>query len=311
MNRSSFSALAALALLLVGLVGCGSDEANANAKPKHALVIGIDGLRPDALREASTPSMDSVIADGVVTYDAFAGGELSTATQQQTYSGPGWSSILTGVWTDKHGVVDNNIAVVRVDEYPHFFQRIRERRADVYLSSFAMSMINDNIVTPGDADEVFTPDEEPYEENDVARTAAAVAHLAAESPDVMFVYFGHVDHSGHLFGYGPTIPEYMDAVETVDDQIGQILDALRARVTFEEEDWLVMVATDHGGLGRTHGGQTPEERTIPLITSGGNSKRGQEISPGPGQTAVPPTVLRHLGIPVDPAWGWESPPFGF
>ena len=306
MNRRSFFLLSALALLLVG---CGSD--GGDPRSKYALVIGIDGLRPDALQEASTPSIDSLVADGAVTYDAFAGGELGTATEQQTFSGPGWSSNLTGVWTDKHGVIDNDVSAVRVDEYPHFFQRIRESRPDAYLSSFAMSMINDYIVTPGDADEVFTPDEETSVENDAARTDAAAAHLAIESPDVMFVYFNNVDHEGHVFGYGPTIPEYMQALETVDQQIGQVLSALRARETFEQEDWLVLVNTDHGGTGQRHGEQTPEERTIPMIASGGATTRGQTISPGPGQTAVPSTVLRHLGIPIDPAWGWESAPFGF
>jgi len=306
MNRTGFFLVAVLAVLLVG---CTSD--NLNPHPKHALVIGIDGLRPDALQEASTPSMDSLIADGAATYDAFAGGKLGTATEQQTYSGPGWASNLTGVWTDKHGVVDNNIDVVRVDEYPHFFRRIRERRPSVYLSSFAMPMINDYIVVPGDADEVFTPDEETYAGNDVARTEAAISHLAVQSPDVMFVYFGDVDHQGHIVGYGPAVAEYMQAIETVDRQIGQILNAMRARETFDEEDWLVVVTTDHGGIGRRHGQQTPEERTIPFIASGGATKHGQPASPGPGQTAVPPTVLRHMGIPVDPAWGWESKPFGF
>lgn len=296
-----------LVFAAVLLVGCGSDA----SRSKHAMVIGIDGLRPDSLQDASTPNMDALIADGAVTYEAFAGGELGTATEQQTYSGPGWASNLTGVWTDKHGVVDNNIDVVRVDEYPHFFQRIRERRPDVYLSTFAMPMINDYIVTEGDADEVFTPDEETDAGNDVARTSAAVAHLAAESPEVIFVYFGDVDHQGHIVGYGSTVPEYMQAIETVDQQVGQILAAIRARTTFEQEDWLVMITADHGGLGRTHGGQSPEERTIALIVSGGATKRGEVLSPGPGQTAVPPTVLRHLGVPVDAAWGWESKPFGF
>lgn len=306
MSRLSFLLLAVFAGFIVG---CGTDAAD--SRPKHALVIGVDGLRPDALQQASTTSLDSLIAAGAVTYDAFAGGELGTVTEQQTFSGPGWSSNLIGVWTDKHGVVDNDISVVRVDEYPHFFRRIRERRPDVYLSSFAMSMINDNIVATGDADEVFTPDEGTFDANDLARTNAAIAHLASESPDVIFVYFGDVDHQGHVAGYGPTIPEYMHAVETVDQQIGQILDAVEARETFDDEDWLVVVTTDHGGIGQRHGQQTPEERTIPLIVSGGAAKRGETISPGPGQTAVPPTVLRHLGIPVDPAWGWESQPFGF
>ncbi|MHC4743051.1 MAG: hypothetical protein ACYS8Z_14135, partial [Planctomycetota bacterium] len=64
---------------------------------KHALIIGIDGCRPDALIAADTPNLDSLMAGGSWTMDAFSGGILGTSTQQATSSGPAWSSILTGV----------------------------------------------------------------------------------------------------------------------------------------------------------------------------------------------------------------------
>ncbi len=65
---------------------------------KHALVIGLDGVLPAALKVAKTPIMDSLALNGAITFKAFAGGEKGTKTEQATSSGPGWSSILTGVW---------------------------------------------------------------------------------------------------------------------------------------------------------------------------------------------------------------------
>jgi arylsulfatase A-like enzyme len=111
-------------------------------------------------------------------------------------------------------------------------------------------------------------------------------------------------------GFSPTVPEYVEALEVVDAQIGQMVDAVRARPTFEQEDWLIVLTTDHGGMGKGHGPQGDEERTIFIIVSGGSARRGHTITPGPGHTAVPPTVMTHLGLPIDPAWGWESEPFG-
>jgi len=290
---------------------CGS-ESN---KTKHALVVGIDGLRVDALQQAATPALDALIADGAVTHDAFAGGELGEVTEQPTFSGPGWSSILTGVWIDKHGVDFNLFRGARFDEYPHFFARVRELNPDAYLSSFVTwAPINDNILASAEADEAFSPDAGDSAERDIAVTAAVVAHLGLETPHVVFVHLDQVDHEGHLFGYSTMVPEYMGAVEGIDAQIGEILEALRARETYDTEDWLVVVTTDHGGIGigiTGHGMQSDEERTISLIASGGAIPSGQTISPGPGHTAVPPTVMQHLGLEVDPAWGWESAPFGF
>jgi arylsulfatase A-like enzyme len=111
-------------------------------------------------------------------------------------------------------------------------------------------------------------------------------------------------------GFSPTVPEYVEALEVVDAQIGQMVDAVQARPTFEQEDWLIVLTTDHGGMGKAHGPQGDEERTIFIIVSGGSARRGHTITPGPGHTAIPPTVMTHLGLPIDPAWGWESEPFG-
>ena len=300
--------LLSLGLLTLSL-GCGDDGASST---KHALVIGVDGVRADALQQVSTPNIDALIAEGAISYDAFAGGELGTSTEQPTFSGPGWSSILTGVWIDKHGVDFNLFVGSRFDEYPHFFRRIREHKADAYLSSFVTwGPINEFIVAPGDADEEFSPDTETSAEGDAMVTVAVVAHLAEQTPDVVFVHLDNPDFQGHLYDFSLMVPEYTQALETVDTQIGRVLDAVRGRPTYANEDWLVVVMTDHGGLEFLHGGQSAEERTIPFIASGGATRRGATISPGPGHTAVPPTVLRHLGIPVDESWGWESEPFGF
>jgi len=282
------------------------------AKTPHVLVVGIDGLRVDALQHASTPGIDSLIADGAVAYDAFSGGELGEVTQQPTFSGPGWSSILTGVWIDKHGVEFNVFDDARFDEYPHFFARVRDVNPDAYLSSFVTwAPINDSILASAEADEAFSPDADDSAQGDIAVTAAVVAHLGLETPDVVFVALDEVDHQGHVSGYSTMVPEYVKAIETIDGQIGQMLEALRTRETYDTEDWLVVVTSDHGGMGNGHGGQSEEERTISLIASGESVLGGQTISPGPGQTAVPPTAMKHLGLEVDPAWGWESEAFGF
>ncbi|MDH3199863.1 MAG: alkaline phosphatase family protein [Myxococcales bacterium] len=299
-------------LLLTLSLACSGDGP---PPTKHALVIGVDGVRVDALREASTPNIDALSAEGAVSYDAFAGGELGTSNEQVTFSGPGWSSILAGVWIDKHGVAGNTSSAFddsRFDEYPHFFRRIREQMPDAYLSSFVTwGPINEHIVAPGDADEEFSPEANDSFEGDAMVTDAVVDHLSAQTPDVVFIHLDNPDFQGHLHGFSPMVPEYVQAVETVDAQIGQVLDAVRARPTYAREDWLVVVTTDHGGIEQMHGGQSAEERTIPFIVSGGATQRGATISPGPGHTAVPPTVLRHLGIAINASWGWESEPFGF
>lgn len=275
---------------------------------KHVLVIGIDGARSDALAAAKAPNIKALAENGTVCWCAYAGGVLGAKTEQPTVSGPGWGSILTGVWADKHGMRDNKFAAPnlkkivdgKVAGFPHFFTRIKEKYPNCFLASIVnWEPINGQIVSDADL-------QDHGNDAAVAQKCAALL-LGDQNPSVIFLQFDELDGAGHANGYGPAIPGYMEAVEKIDAHVGTVLVALRQRPHFAQEDWLVLVVADHGGIKKGHGGQTPEERTVCLIASGGAYPR-QVVKAEWGIVAIPPTVFCHLGIPVDPAWGWESGP---
>ncbi|MGL4604442.1 MAG: hypothetical protein ACRCU9_09865, partial [Iodobacter sp.] len=70
---------------------------------KKALLIGIDGLQYDVLLEALANKQLSTLAK-LNLMPSYAGGVMGSATQQQTLSGPGWASILSGAWANRHEV---------------------------------------------------------------------------------------------------------------------------------------------------------------------------------------------------------------
>ncbi|MCZ7630674.1 MAG: alkaline phosphatase family protein [Microthrixaceae bacterium] len=263
-------------------------------------MVGIDGLRSDGLEAADTPNIDVVAANGATTMYAFAGGVQGTETEQPTLSGPGWASALTGVWTDKHSVTDNEFSGLDIEKYPHFFQRIREVDPEARLSSFVHWIPLRTLAADGDVDEVG---------DDRRVTDLAATELATQDPTVVFVHLDDVDAAGHSSEYSPTEPTYVAAIETVDGLIGELSAAIDGRPTRGEECWATVVVTDHGGIGNLHGGQTPEERRVPLII-GGDGVRTSVVDKGPGITVVPSTVTAYLGIEIDPEWGWEGEPFG-
>ena len=125
--------------------------------------------------------------------------------------------------------------------------------------------------------------------------------LRDKNPDILFVHLDDVDGAGHSHGFDAKLPRYLDAIETVDRQVGELLQTVKNRKTFAKEDWLIVVSTDHGGKGKGHGGNTPDERTIFLIVSGKSTARGV-INPPPDIVDVCPTVLTHLGVAIDPMW---------
>jgi arylsulfatase A-like enzyme len=99
---------------------------------------------------------------------------------------------------------------------------------------------------------------------------------------------------------------YLNAISHVDSHIGELLRAMRARPKFAEEDWLVLITTDHGGRGNSHGGDSDEERNIWLVASGKEIPREKLLSEPTPQTSLVPMIYRHLGI--TPKAGWDPQP---
>lgn len=261
---------------------------------KKVLIIGIDGCRPGALRVADTPNLDALIGEGVVSYQA--------QTCEFTVSAPGWSSMLTGVWPAKHGVTDNTFDGAQFDRFPHFFQRLKEASEDVVAASIvSWAPINQIILSHSDVSEECDLDAE------VAQSASEL--LISRDPDVLFVHFDDVDNAGHAHGYGPDSTEYLGAINRIDAHIGSVLTAVRQRKTYHSEDWLVLVSTDHGGIGRSHGEDLPELRTIFVIAANLDAAK-RSMDTAPEIVDIPPTVFRHLDLTPMPSWGWDGTAIG-
>ena len=255
-----------------------------SAQVNKVLVIGIDGCRPDAMAVASTPNIDALVSNATYSMDAL--------NDRITVSGPGWSSMLTGTWPAKHGVTNNAFTGSDYATYPHFMQRVEDHDPTLHTVSISQwHPINDQIAVSA-ADTVIN-----VADNTIAVRDAAVSYLTLFDPDVMFVHFDDVDHAGHGSGFSPTNPVYTTSIETVDAGIGGIVTAITSRPTYATENWAIIVSTDHGGLGTSHGGNSPEEEIIFLIVSG-DSIPNAEVTKDSTLTTVPP-VFNCLGDSVE------------
>jgi predicted AlkP superfamily pyrophosphatase or phosphodiesterase len=276
-------------------------------KAKKVLLIGIDGVRPDILADVSTPHIDSLIANGAFSDSAY--------TARPTISGPGWSSMLTGVWPAKHGVVTNNFRGNRYDQYPDFLTRMERLRPELntFVAADWLPLVSETSGGPlfGDAPDVkvvLNGYDLGWDEADEQTVDATVEHLQTADPDALFVYLGNPDETSHHTG--SIGEEYRDAIELADRQVGRLIDAVRARPTYADEDWLILVSTDHGRRpDGGHGSDSPEEKTIFLLMSG-PSAAGGRIPGTPAIVDVAATALAHLGISLDPAWGLDGVPVG-
>jgi hypothetical protein len=264
------------------------------APVKKVLVIGIDGCRPDALARAATPNIDRLVTEG-----CYAVGRADPLT----VSGPCWSSILCGVWSGKHGVRDNSFVGANYGEYPDFvtlLERARPELQTVVVTSW--SPISEQIVANADYEGPKSG------KGDEAAVYEVRSQLRHQEPDVVFVHFDAPDYAGHSFGYGPEVPEYIKSIEETDALIGVIIAQVRDRNAYSNEEWLVIVTSDHGGTGKGHGLPIPEHIEVPFVVSGPSAARSFGVVPT--QCDVAPTVFAFFGIEPGPEVDWDGVPVG-
>ena len=85
--------------------------------------------------------------------------------------------------------------------------------------------------------------------------------------DLIFGIYENPDHNGHSTGFGDTNYRYVAGVCGLDRFSYSMLTEVKNRPTFDDEDWLVLIASDHGGTSNRHGGQSVQEKTTFLALS--------------------------------------------
>ena len=154
-------------IALTAAFGLISHSVSGQTDESRVLIIGIDGTRSDCLEAAETPAIDALIAQGLFSPDAL--------NNDITYSGPGWSAMLCGVWSDSHGVTSNNFTGSNFDGFPSFMKRLESANPELNTHSIChWAPINDYILGEDADDALNAP-------TDAAVRDAAIAILETET----------------------------------------------------------------------------------------------------------------------------------
>jgi hypothetical protein len=286
------------------------------AQPKAVLVI-LDGIPADVVERVHTPVLDDISALGGYTR-SYTGGKKGHYTQSPTISAVSYNHLITGVWTYKHNVWGNDISAPNY-AYWSIFRLLKTQKPELRTAIFSTWLDNrtklvgeglpatnyvkfdyafdgfelDTVRFPHDAAKryIFEIDELVSQE--------AARYLAAEGPDMSWVYLEYTDDVGHAYGDSP---EQEDAVRKADRQLGRIWEAIKQRQASTGEQWMLVVTTDHGRAatdGKGHGGQTDRERTTWLATNRADLNTHWKHTPA--AVDVMPSMVRHLGVSVPEA----------
>jgi hypothetical protein len=259
------------AALAASLTACSSEptvaelRSDSSAARSQVLVISVDALNPDALRRLGpegAPSFHRLMDEGASTLNARSQVELTKTL-------PNHTSMVTGRRIDPrqggHGV-DWNVHVGGTT-----VRKAAGERVDSIFSVVHRAGLDSALFATKQKFSLFARswpsiDEVTVREGqDAAVTTALRSDLVEHDRDFTFVHLGAPDRAGHAHGFMSS--SYLGAVRRTDALLGSVL------ATIDEHDALddlvVVLTSDHGGLGHDHDDPTsPANYRVPFMAWG-------------------------------------------
>lgn len=85
--------------------------------------------------------------------------------------------------------------------------------------------------------------------------------------DCIFGVYEGPDSCGHGVSFTNNNYLYTKSISDCDRCAYELMERIRARDTYENEDWLILITSDHGGHKRRHGTQKIQDRMTFLASS--------------------------------------------
>jgi predicted AlkP superfamily pyrophosphatase or phosphodiesterase len=273
---------------------CLSLQLNAQVKKvKHVVLIGCDGFGAYAIPEANMPNLKKMMETGSWS--------LKARSVLPSSSAVNWASMIMGAGPTEHGFTEwgsttpeiPSAVVTKYGLFPSIFSIIRDQRASaktsvVYSWDGIGPLIEKdaiNFVVPGKGDDDFT-------------TEMATSIIKKEKPLLTFIHLSEPDNTGH--GIGHNTPAYYKQLEKVDSRIGKIMQAIKDAGI--EEETIVILSADHGGIGMGHGGKSLAEVEIPWLINGPGIKKNHEIKDVIITYDTAATIAWILGLKTPQSW---------
>ena len=246
-------------------------------KVPKCLFLGWDGCRADAMKylisngdarisgssKLAPYSAVSLLKKQGGLYVTYVGGDNGVV--QETSTAQGWASALCGKWMKKewrqgiewsldydYPTILKTLAMMGYETsfnaiWPIHFSNTYRKEIDYAQESNLKQLYCK-----------FETDEELFEN---------CKKRIASDDDLIFTIFEGPDMNGHGTGFGDDNYRYVSNICNLDTMSYYLIKELEKRKTFEDEDWLVVICSDHGGHAKGHGTQKITDRTTFLALS--------------------------------------------
>ena len=215
-----------------------NDTLGIHGDNRKVLYIIVDGAQGTVIKEIAPVNLMKIRRYSIYTWNA-----LSGFLDQDTTLNGAWTSMMTGVKTSKSNVVtgfENN----NLNTYPSLVTRLKEIKPDFKINAFSASaLFGQNLTGHADINEILNSDQKVAEDTKL--------NLLKDSASVVISQFHSVEEAGEKYGFNASATGYVSAVNQVDAYIGDLLKTLNNRPNFQNEDWMVVIASNNSGTVNT------------------------------------------------------------
>lgn len=249
------------------------------------LLILVDGMRPDAIPLCRHPFLSRFARESTHT--------MRATTVMPSVTLPCHTSLFFSVNPDRHGITTNcwTPMVRPIDGLADVVAKSGKKAAFFY----DWEELRD-LARPGSLRCSYYLHMAGRPDADSRVTDKAIEYINEAEPDFVFLYLGQTDEGGHAFGWMGE--EYLKFVAGASACIERITGAVEGRYS-------VVVTADHGGHGRCHGTDSPEDMTIPIILHGDAFAAGKEL-PEANIKDIAPTIAELMELPKPKEWEGKS-----
>lgn len=212
-------------------------QGNYGEKSYRVAYIVIDGAVGSVVAAQATdynkmPFLASMTNNSLFSWNSIASNSIEDITF--------YADLLTGVRKDKHKVTSMDLSGADLVTYPLVFDRLKKDlgiRTAVLTSNSTVEQLSAKSTV--DNKQVLTSDD------DVVREAKK--ELGRADANFVLVTLSGADKAGKASGYGPQSEVYLNALQTVDNQLKEIVNTIKGRSNYSSEQWLIVVASNRGG----------------------------------------------------------------
>lgn len=296
MKKTNLTIGVLLLLCIFSMTGCGSgtrEKEKPEWKAEHVVFIGLDGWGSYSIEKADMLHVKQLMSEGCYT--------LQKRTVLPSSSAVNWASMFMGAGPELHGYTTwgsqtpdlPSRELNRNGMFPNIFNMLREEAPEAEIGAiYEWEGIKYLVDT-------LSLDYHRHVPNDnklnTALTGAAVKYIKEKKPTLAAFIYDSPDDTGHEDGHDT--PGYYAKLKELDDQIGEIIRAMKEAGIYDNS--IIIVTSDHGGIDKGHGGITMMEMETPFIIAGKGIQPGRKFQESMMQFDVAPTIagIFHLDPP--------------